>query len=105
MLILKFCIHYSKRMQKAWPRLLGGLSCVLCCSAQIASAAGARLFKSGPAQITAEGAFLWVANEDNDSISRINTATDGVSEFPLPTISGRHSPRGLSIKEDGSEVW
>src|SRR5215831_6995272 len=63
-------------------------------------AAGARSFKSGPIQVTADGAFVWVVNPDHDSVSRIATATDTVTEFPLPV-----SPSGLSVSEDGSEVW
>jgi DNA-binding beta-propeller fold protein YncE len=65
---------------------------------------GARLFKSGPIQVTADGATVWVANEDNDSVTRIRTADDAVLEVPLPA-GARHRPRGLSVKEDGSEVW
>jgi DNA-binding beta-propeller fold protein YncE len=70
-----------------------------------ATAAGARLFKSGPIQITAHGAWVWVANQHNDSISRIETSTQTVTEYPLPDPAVRDSPRGLSLKEDGSEVW
>ncbi len=72
-------------------------------------AAGARSFKSGPIQITANGAKVWVVNPDHDSVSRIDTATDAVTEFPLPQApvgpAIRHEPRGLSVTEDGSEVW
>ncbi|MCB1034946.1 MAG: beta-propeller fold lactonase family protein, partial [Acidobacteria bacterium] len=68
-------------------------------------AAGARLYKSGPIQITADGAFVWVANGDNDSVSRITTATDAVLEVPLPDPGTRHSPRGLAVTDDGSQVW
>ncbi|HEX4825081.1 MAG TPA: hypothetical protein VFV19_12305 [Candidatus Polarisedimenticolaceae bacterium] len=74
-----------------------------------ASAAGARSFKSGPIQITADGSKVWVVNPDHDSISRIDTATDAVVEFPLPQPPVgppvRHAPHGLSVAEDGSEVW
>jgi DNA-binding beta-propeller fold protein YncE len=74
-----------------------------------ARAAGARSFKSGPIQITANGATVWVVNPDHDSVSRIDTATEAVTEFPLPqpappAPAERHLPRGLSVKEDGSEV-
>ncbi len=72
-------------------------------------AAGARSFKSGPIQITSDGSTVWVANPDHDSVTRIGTASEAVTEFPLPQPpSGpaeRHNPRGLSVKEDGSEVW
>src|SRR5262245_57373563 len=75
----------------------------------VAQAAGARSFKSGPIQITASGASVWVVNPDHDSVSRIVTATDAVTEFALPQAGGgpaiRHNPRGLSVTEDGSEVW
>jgi DNA-binding beta-propeller fold protein YncE len=66
--------------------------------------AGARLYKSGPIQITADGRWVWVANQDNDSVSRIDTNSEAVTEFLLPAGSS-HSPRGLSVAEDGSEVW
>ncbi|MEO7359479.1 MAG: cytochrome c peroxidase, partial [Gemmatimonadaceae bacterium] len=66
---------------------------------------GARLFKSGPIQITANGARVWCANPDNDSITRIDTATDSATEFPLPGAPAKQFPRGLSVKEDGTEVW
>jgi len=74
----------------------------------VALAAGARSFKSGPIQITADGSTVWVVNPDHDSVSRIDTATDTVVEFPLPQPGGppmRHNPSGLSVMEDGSEVW
>jgi hypothetical protein len=66
---------------------------------------GARLFKSGPIQITADGRWVWVANEDNDSVSRIDTTNDAVLEIPLPNPGTSDRPRGLSVTEDGSEVW
>jgi hypothetical protein len=66
---------------------------------------GARLYKSGPIQITADGRWVWTANEDNDSVSRIDTTNDDVDEIALPADEGPHRPRGLSVKEDGSEVW
>jgi len=68
-------------------------------------AAGARLFKSGPIQITADGRWVWCANADNDSVTRIDTTTDAATEFVLPEPARKDSPRGLSVKEDGSEVW
>jgi DNA-binding beta-propeller fold protein YncE len=70
-----------------------------------AGAAGARLFKSGPIQVTADGSAVWIANADNDSVSRLDTRSLAVEEFVLPGTGGRHSPRGLSVLEDGSEVW
>lgn len=82
--------------------LLGG--CLLRWSLP-ARAAGARLYKSGPIQITADGKWVWVANTDNDSVTRIETATDAVLELRLPDTTSKHSPRGLSLREDGSEVW
>jgi DNA-binding beta-propeller fold protein YncE len=66
---------------------------------------GARLFKSGPIQISANGSHLWCVNPDNDSVTRIELPAETVTEFPLPPVPGRHFPRGLSVKEDGSEVW
>jgi len=73
-----------------------------------AHAAGARSFKSGPIQITADGAEVWVVNPDHDSVSRIDTASDAVLEIPLPQPAGlpvRHNPLGLSVMENGAEVW
>ncbi len=70
-----------------------------------AHAAGARLFKSGPIQITADGAWVWTANQHHDSVSRIKTSDNSVTEFPLPDPATPDSPRGISVKEDGSEVW
>ncbi|MCH9647319.1 MAG: hypothetical protein K0U98_03710 [Deltaproteobacteria bacterium] len=66
---------------------------------------GARLYKSSPIQITADGSEVWVAQQDNDSVARITTATDVVLEIPLPDSGQSHSPRGLSVTDDGSEVW
>src|SRR5262245_7993812 len=73
-----------------------------------AAAPGARSFKSGPIQITADGAVVWVVNPDHDSVSRLATASDVVAAFPLPQPGGppiRHNPTGVSVTEDGSEVW
>jgi DNA-binding beta-propeller fold protein YncE len=73
------------------------------------AASGARSFKSGPIQITADGAAVWVVNPDHDSVSKIDTASDAVTEYPLPQPpvgpSVRHNPHGLSVTEDGAEVW
>jgi DNA-binding beta-propeller fold protein YncE len=74
-------------------------------AAQAADLRGARLFKSGPIQITADGSRVWCVNPDNDSVTRLDCATEVATEFPLPSITGKHAPRGLSLKEDGSEVW
>ena len=62
---------------------------------------GARSFKTGPIQITSDGRTVWVANPDNDSVTRIDTATDAALEIPLPA-PGPHAPHGVSVKEDGS---
>ena len=70
-----------------------------------ASGAGARLFKSGPVQITADGRWVWVANEDNDSVSRLDTSDDSIEEYVLPALPHGQRPRGLALLEDGSEVW
>jgi DNA-binding beta-propeller fold protein YncE len=72
---------------------------------QTAFAAGARLFKSGPIQITADGRWVWVANKDADSVSRIDADDGSVLEVVLPDADASDSPRGLSVAEDGSEVW
>jgi YVTN family beta-propeller protein len=87
-------------------RLLGVLFGLLA-SAAPAHAVGARSFKSGPIQITADGSKVWVVSPDHDSVSRIDTATEAVTEFPLPQSAPpvRHAPHGVSVMEDGSEVW
>ena len=66
---------------------------------------GARLYKSSPVQVSADGTRVWCVNPDNDSVTRIDASTDTATEFPLPATPGRHVPRGLSVREDGSEVW
>jgi len=67
--------------------------------------AGARLYKSGPIQVSGDGRWVWVANQDNDSVSRLDTSDDSVMEWVLPEPAVKDSPRGLSVREDGSEVW
>ncbi len=81
--------------------MVGALSAI----GQPADLRGARLFKSGPIQITADGSAVWCANADNDSVTRIETATEAVTEFVLPDPAIKDAPRGISVKEDGSEVW
>ena len=49
---------------------------ILAVPALRAGAFGARHFKSGPIQITADGRWVWVVNPDNDSVSRIDTSND-----------------------------
>src|SRR5436190_9641720 len=68
-----------------------------------ALAGGARSFKSGPIQITADGRWVWVVNPDSSSVSRIDTTSDAVREFPLPDPLAE--PLALSVREDGDEVW
>src|SRR5438552_16385928 len=86
---------------------LAALAALLAVTPRAALAAGARSFKSGPIQITADGSAVWVVNPDHDSVSRIATATLAVTEYPLPQSGGgppqRHNPRGVSVREDGSE--
>lgn len=78
---------------------------LLASHALIARGEGARLFKSGPIQITADGARVWTANRDNDSVTRIDTATGDVVEHELPDPAAPDSPRGLAVTEDGATVW
>ncbi len=66
---------------------------------------GARLFKSGPLQITADGATVWAVNTDHDTVTRIDTATAVATEFALPEPAVADLPRGLSVSENGDEVW
>jgi len=71
---------------------------------------GARSFKSGPIQVTADGSAVWVANPDHDSVSRIGVPANGVTEYPLPqpappAAPEHHEPRGIAVREDGSEIW
>ena len=65
---------------------------------------GDRAFKSGPIQITADGRWVWVANAHSPLVYRIDTRDKSVASFPLP-LTFTDSPRGLSVMEDGSEVW
>ena len=83
------------------------LSVSLCLAnlATPADAAGARLYKSGPIQISADGTAVWLVNPDNDSVTRILTASEAVLEVPLPDPGTLHGPRGLTVTDDGSEVW
>src|SRR3954463_546844 len=81
-------------------RLLLLTACLALATLQTATAQptdlrGARLFKSGPIQITADGSRLWCVNPDNNSLTRIVTATEVATEFLLPAVAGRHAPRGL----------
>lgn len=89
--------------------VLLSLTCLLPLSLALAAApaeaAGARLYKSGPIQITADGSAVWLVNPDNDSVTRILTATEAVLEVPLPDPGTSHSPRGLAVADDGSEAW
>lgn len=45
-----------------------------------------------------------MVNPDNDSVSRLDTTDESLVEFRLPA-GNKHAPKGLSLKEDGSEVW
>ena len=69
------------------------------------AAYGVRSFKSGPIQTTANGRFVWVANQYADSVSRYDTQSGAVASFVLPDLAERDAPRGLSVTEDGSHVW
>ncbi len=80
--------------------VVAGLGC-----AALAGASSARLYKSGPIQITADGAVVWTVNPDHDSVSRLDTATELVTEVPLPDPGDRHRPLGLAVSDDGAEVW
>jgi len=89
--------------------IVGGLLALAPAGRGAVAAGGARSFKSGPIQISADGSAVWVVNPDHDSVSRIDTSTDAVVEYPLPQPAGgpaiRHNPRGLSVMESGAEVW
>ena len=77
------------------------IAAVLALAPASSQAAGARLFKSSPIQITADGAWVWTANTDDNSVSRLETATDTVTRYPLV---GCTMPEGLAVREDGAEV-
>ncbi|MCA8960570.1 MAG: hypothetical protein KDC38_08655, partial [Planctomycetes bacterium] len=68
-------------------------------------AVGAPLHKSGPIQISADGAHVWWTNRDHGSVSRLRTVDDHVDVFPLPAVGPRHAPRGLAIDDDHGRVW
>ncbi len=73
-------------------------------AAEAGAVNGATLFKSGPIQITGDGAAVWAVNPDHDSVSRLTTASAAVAQFALPG-PGPHSPRGLAIVPGSGEVW
>jgi len=101
---MKCCVALSR----AAPRRSQGVALILLfltITVIRADAAGARLYKSGPIQITADGLWVWAANQDNDSVTRLSTATDAAIEVPLPDPATQDAPRGLTLREDGSEVW
>ncbi len=81
------------------------LLCCLLFSCTLSWAAGARLYKSGPIQITADGASVWFVNQDNDSVGHLNTATLAITEFPLPDIGIKHTPLGIAVSDDGNQIW
>ncbi len=87
------------------PHLLGAPGDAWAIASSAPSAHGARSFKSGPIQVSADGSAVWVANMHSDSVSRIDTASGAVRSFVLPAIKGRHSPRGISVSENGATVW
>ena len=74
-------------------------------AAASAAAVGDRGFKSGPIQITADGRWVWLANQHADSVFRIDTRDRSVAAFPLPDVRVTNGPRGVSVSEDGREVW
>lgn len=84
--------------------VLAALAAVPLLSADPAAAAGARLFKSGPVQVTADGRWVWVANADQDTVTRVDTSAMTAQELPLPG-GMKHLPRGISVTEDGSQAW
>lgn len=71
----------------------------------VAPAQGPRLFKSGPVQITADGRWLWVANAHANSVSRIDTQTYDVKNFRTGEAPQGDNLKGLTVMENGSEVW
>lgn len=73
--------------------------------ARAAAPVGDRAFKSGPIQITADGRWVWTANAHADTVFRIDTRDRSVAAYLLPDPAVVDSPRGLSVREDGSEVW
>lgn len=69
-----------------------------------AAPVGDRAFKSGPIQVTADGRWVWAVNAHSPMVYRIDTRDQSVASFLLPSPA-TDSPRGLSVLEDGSEVW
>lgn len=64
-------------------------------------AAGARLYKSGPIQITADGRYVWAANTENRSVTRLDTWAEATRELDVSPCQ----PSGLAVRDDGSEAW
>lgn len=103
---MKSLLYSRRALLRAGLTLKAGVVLALCFHVTPCGySQGARLFKSGPIQSSADGAWVWVANPDHDSVARIDTSNDTVTEFVLPDPATKDAPRGLSVKEDGSEVW
>ena len=64
-------------------------------------ASGVREHKSGTIQTDAVGQYIWTANADSHSVSRIDAVSRRAAEYPL----GACTPQGLSVRDDGAEVW
>jgi hypothetical protein len=80
---------------------VGAVAVAAVCAAVSVRAQGARHFKSGPIQVTADGRWVWVANDTSGSVTRLDTRTEGVREL---VVSGCW-PGGVSIREDGRVLW
>lgn len=74
-------------------------------SGEVARAVGPRLYKSGPLQITADGRWLWVADAHANSLSRIDTESGQARSFRTSDAPEGDNLKGLSVMENGSEVW
>ncbi len=85
---------------RAWAVLLSALS-----GTCLAFGSGAILHKSGPLQITADGAAVYTVNKDFDSVSRYETGSGTVTQFALPGFGLTHEPRGLDLANGDGEIW
>ncbi len=95
----------SIRMGRRSRMILAGSIALVMFGARGAEGAGAILHKSGPLQITEDGAYVWAALQDHDAVARLEVDTGSVTFVAMPAEGAPHQPRGVAITEDGSEVW
>lgn len=81
---------------RGWMALLAAAAFLL---PQGVHAAGARLYKSGPIQVTADGRWVWVANQDHDSVSLTYTVAVWGSRIRTAKSTRRVAARSTDTEE------